>query len=90
MYHLTLSVSSDDIHYGRVGSSTDCPIALAAQRVFKGAKVLVSNHSIHVIPPHRPIIVWDIPVEAKAFIQDYDDYKAVKPFTFGTSPLFTI
>lgn len=77
-YGATVSVSKGDIHYGRAGEPTCCPIALAIKRKTKGA-VSVGYETVRI-----GAVSYGLPESAKMFIQGFDnngkDY--VSPFRF--------
>ena len=81
---MKIEVTQKDIDKGLKSTCYYCPIALAFKRKIKseialGVAVNAKNvHHFHEKSWHR----YDLPKEAKKFIQRFDSDQPVKPFTF--------
>lgn len=74
---ITVRVTQDDIDRGVRGSTTDCPVARALCRAVPNAFIRVWK-DVAFVRIHRV----EIPPKVRRFIHDFDDYRAVKPFSF--------
>lgn len=92
----TISVTQDDIDNGKAGSRVDCPVALAACRVFNrtirvGLTVLyiVDDANWHNLAATRArelaVAHYHLPDAAIDFINRFDAGNDVAPFEFALS-----
>lgn len=82
---LTVSVTQDDIQFGKKGNCDWCPVAHAVRRV-------VSEKYIKISVGKRWLVLWpndviisrevELPEVAKTFIKEFDRGLPVSPFTF--------
>lgn len=77
---IVVAVKQIDIDRGYTMSCSGCPIARAIRRSIKKSKgVRVGNSWVHV---GAKAIKGSLPKRARAFIERFDSYETVKPFTF--------
>jgi hypothetical protein len=74
---VTVSVTPKDIQSGQHGSTCQCPIALAVERVMPG-RIHVFDDGVYA---NR--LFAKLPKHARAFIAAFDDQKPVKPLRFS-------
>ena len=77
---MKITVTKEDIQKGRRGDPFLCPVARAIKRRCKltGRKVVVGNSLASVLSR-----TLDIPKKAQKFINNFDDKRPVKPFSFN-------
>lgn len=80
--NVEIKVTQDDIDVAEQGSSMYCPIAYAAKRVFNTDEVDVASTLDVSTDELSESLVYELPQKATRFIEDFDDGKTVKPFTF--------
>ncbi len=73
----TVTVTEEDIKNGKPMLCTECPISLAAQRVFPSDRVATGGSAMFINGS-----MFFIPKEAMEFIMKFDEDKKVEPFTF--------
>lgn len=79
----TYEVIQEDIDRGVPKSCTDCPVALAMQRTHASHSVSVSYRYAQISnPKQNHFQATELPGDVKQWIRDFDQNKAVKPFTF--------
>lgn len=78
---MTIHVTQDDISRGLKNDCCRCPIALAIEPF--GRRLFVNEYSISYDRFEEYGI--ELPKIAVQFIEDFDDYKPVKPFSFNLS-----
>lgn len=84
-----IEVTQEDIDHGWRGSTCLCPISRAAARAFQCSVFVGLDHLSVGHPAERPQD-WtkhDLPLAARAFIEDFDNGLPCEPFTFETEPL---
>lgn len=82
---LTVSVTQDDIQFGKKGNCDWCPIAHAVRRVVPEKYIKISVGSRWLILWSTRVIICkevELPQVAKTFIKDFDRGFSVSPFTF--------
>lgn len=81
---LALSVTQDDIDRGYRCDCSSCPIALAMRRLYPNYSVKAKLGYILIIEKDDVLIQYKVPIEAVAFMEDFDDYgpTAVSPRKF--------
>lgn len=85
MAKITITVTQEDIDKGRRESSCNCPIALAARRVFVNDSVRVSPFDLVLYAKDDEEVRYRmLPQEAARFIEQFDHQgpTQVKPFSF--------
>ena len=79
----TLNITQTDIERGEQDSMSHCPIARAALRKFRdAARVQVSDDILCVTSKRGKRVLFALPEEASAFVQDFDGGDYVQPFSF--------
>jgi len=82
MKTININVTENDIRQGVPEDCNQCPIAIAALRVFPETEIRVGD-MIEVYPLNGDDEEWyDLPDSALEFISDFDDGKDVHPFSF--------
>lgn len=74
---MKIQVTSTDISRGKKAKACQCPIGLAARRVFK-ERVIVDSDGCHLMGGGR----YSLPKEAQNFISRFDKGEPVEPFEF--------
>ena len=83
---MIISVTQEDIDLGKAMLCNECPIALAAKRVFPEATgIRVYNHAI-IVKQGTAYDKYLLPTRASTFIHNFDlgGRHAVGPFEFET------
>jgi hypothetical protein len=83
-----INVTEDDIKQGEKMSSTNCPLAIAIQKLLDNKygqkkKALVNVDHVATYTQgfnHRRVV--PLPIEAREFIRAFDSDNEVKPFSF--------
>ena len=86
---MNINVTAEDIQDGEPGVPCACAIAVAARRSgLKHVAVRRKQISWWEGPVHNggKHIVCDLPPEATAFIDAYDNSRRVSPFSFTINP----
>lgn len=78
---MNIRVTADDIISGQRGSFTHCPIGLALSKML-GIQASVSVYGIFIYGQ-----AWDLPKEARHFIQQFDTGERVFPIAFNIAPV---
>lgn len=78
---MKIEVTSEDIANGTPGDGCWCPIALAIRRQTEASDVFVSECTAGVRVGDKTRRL-DLPPEAVAFIELFDDGKGNSPFSF--------
>lgn len=85
MVVFTVEVTGEDIAKGIQRNARLCPIAIAVNRVKLGRSAMVWDE-IAIRPTSEDAAkfwdVYEMPYEAKAWRQAFDEGKSVEPFTF--------
>lgn len=76
---ITVNVTQEDIDEGQRHQCRRCPIALAASMVIPVAGV---TDDIYVDAENDDITFYELPEEAKKFIERFDANAKVEPFQF--------
>lgn len=77
---MKIRVTSADIKRGNPNRAKSCAIAIAAKRIFK-TKLSVSDDCICVFTKSGTAY-YNLPRVAQRFIDRFDDYQIVRPFSF--------
>jgi hypothetical protein len=83
---MKISVTQDDIAKGQRVSASFCPIALASRRTFNNEVTVTKGEGIRVYKYPRSL-VYSIPKNAVALINNFDHGGPVEPFTFETEEI---
>ena len=78
---MKIEVTAEDL---RLGTPTygNCPISIAAMRAFNATFVYTQSPKMYVGKGALTGGMYDLPLEAKIFVNAFDQEKEVKPFTF--------
>lgn len=77
---VTIEVTQEDIDKGIEASPESCAIARAVKRTMGDHP---SVHSTEIdVTINKKLYNYDLPKKAQTFIEKFDDYKVVKPFSF--------
>ena len=80
---LVIEVTAEDIAKGIAQDCAECPIALAARRLYPAARMHIGGELTREIAAYWPEqAYYDMPDEAVDFVAVFDDGGTVAPFTF--------
>lgn len=85
---VTVTVTREHIDQGEQRSCSNCPIALAFDAAIPDAlDSSVTGGYASVWTDLRRVVTYELPIEAREFIQDFDEGSPVSPFTFEAEEL---
>ena len=79
-----INVTKEDIEYGLPGEPSHCPVARATERAIRNAEYVTSNGNTlgGVVRIDYEVYRFKLPKKADKFIDQFDDDKTGKPFSF--------
>ena len=79
---MKINVTEEDIRMGLRYECSKCPIAIALKRAYKEERVAVSTVAFLIYHLSIPLHTLDDDSNIVSFIEDFDNGRPVKPFSF--------